>query len=134
MFFVFWLNSFLNKDGISNVISPRGIITGNSLDYNLHYTYQFGDYVQTHDQHDNSMQSHTIGALASGQQDVLGSYYFYSLLTGRIINRRSATKLPMPTEVIDRIEVLANKDKDLVGISIDESFSHHKNSDLDYYV
>ena len=49
---VFWLNSFPNKDGISNVISPRGIITGNSLDYNLHCTYQFGDYVQTHEQHD----------------------------------------------------------------------------------
>jgi hypothetical protein len=40
----------------------------------------------------------------------------------------------MPTEVIDRIEVLAIKDNDLVGISIDESFSHQRNSDLDFYV
>jgi hypothetical protein len=40
----------------------------------------------------------------------------------------------MPTEVIDRIEVLAIKDNDLVGISIDESFSHQRKSDLDFYV
>jgi hypothetical protein len=40
----------------------------------------------------------------------------------------------MPTEVIDRIEVLAIKENDLVGISIGESFSHLKNSDLDSYI
>jgi hypothetical protein len=121
--------------GYLNVISPREIITGNSLDYNLHCTYQFGDYVQTHEQHDNSMQSRTIGALAMRPTgNVQGSYYFYSLLTGRIINQRNATKLAMPTEVIDRIEVLAIKDNDLMGISIDESFSQHRNSDIDSYV
>jgi hypothetical protein len=82
---VFCLNLFSNKDEISNVISPRGIRTGNSLDYSLHCTYQFGDYVQTHEQHDNSMQSRTIGALALRPTgNVQGSYYFYSLLTGKI--------------------------------------------------
>ncbi|HEY9815833.1 MAG TPA: hypothetical protein V6D20_08560 [Candidatus Obscuribacterales bacterium] len=35
-----------------------------------------------------------------------GGYYFYSLQTGRILNRNHWTELPMPAEVITRVEQL----------------------------
>ena len=93
---------------MSQVLSPRTIITGQTLDYNHHCVYQFGEYVQTHEQHNNSMEARTIGALAMRPTgNVQGSYYFYSLSSGRIINRRNATKLPMPADVIDRVEMMA---------------------------
>ena len=105
---VFWLNAFPSLQGVSQVLSPRTIITGQTLDYNHHCVYQFGEYVQTHEQHNNSMEARTIGALAMRPTgNVQGSYYFYSLSSGRIINRQNATKLPMPADVIDRVEMMA---------------------------
>ena len=89
-------------------MSPRTIITGQLLDYHKHCRYEFGEYVQTHEEHDNSLQSRTVGAIAlrpTGNQQ--GGYFFMSLHTGRIINRLHATKLPMPSEVIIRVEQLA---------------------------
>ena len=89
-------------------MSPRTIITGQLLDYHKHCRYEFGEYVQTHEEHDNSLLSRTVGAIAlrpTGNQQ--GGYFFMSLHTGRIINRLHATKLPMPSEVIIRVDQLA---------------------------
>ena len=89
-------------------MSPRTIITGQLLDYHKHCRYEFGEYVQTHEEHDNSLISRTVGAIAlrpTGNQQ--GGYFFMSLHTGRIINCLHATKLPMPSEVIVRVEQLA---------------------------
>ena len=107
-FVVFWLNSFPNKNGISTTMSPREIVTGEKMDYRAHCRYEFGQYVQCHEQHDNSMAPRTIGALAlrpTGNRQ--GSYYFLSLDSGRVITRNNATTLPMPDEVIKRVEALA---------------------------
>ena len=60
---VFWLNSFPPGDGISSTLSPWAIITGQTIDYHWYCKYQLGEYVQAHEEHDNSMQSCTIGAL-----------------------------------------------------------------------
>ena len=89
-------------------MSPRTIITGQLLDYHKHCRYEFGEYVQTHEEHDNSLLSRTVGAIAlrpTGNQQ--GGYFFMSLHTGQIINRLHATKLPMPSEAIMRVEQLA---------------------------
>ena len=105
---VYWLNSIPSNMGVSPTMSPRTIITGQLLDYHKHCRYKFGEYVQTHEEHDNSLLSRTIGAIAlrpTGNQQ--GSYFFMSLYTGRIINHLHATKLPMPAEVITRVEQLA---------------------------
>ena len=105
---VYWLNSIPSNMGVSSVISPRTIITGQVLDYNKHCRYEFGEYVQTHEEHDNSLLSRTVGAIAlrpTGNQQ--GGYFFMSLHTGRVINRLHTTKLPMPAEVIIRVEQLA---------------------------
>ncbi len=107
---VFWLNSFPSENGVSTSMIPRTIITGQMVDFNKHCRFQFGEYVQTHEQHDNSMVPRTIGALAMRPTgNTQGSFYFYSLSTGRIINRRHATKLPMSAEVIERVQLLSAK-------------------------
>ena len=105
---VYWLNSVPSNTGVSPTMSPRTIITGQLLDYHKHCRYEFGEYVQTHEEHDNSLLSRTVGAIAlrpTGNQQ--GGYFFMSLHTGRIINRLHATKLPMPSEVIIRVDQLA---------------------------
>jgi hypothetical protein len=78
---VFWLNTFPHESGISNKYGPRTIITGSQIDFNTHCRLEFGTYVQVHDQHDNSLQARTTGALAirpSGNSQ--GGYLFTGYL------------------------------------------------------
>ena len=79
-----WLNMFPPHDGVSDTLSPHALLTGFNLNYNKHCHPQFSAYVQTHEEHDNSMQSHTTGgAIAlcpTGNQQ--GGYYFMSLTSG----------------------------------------------------
>ena len=107
---VFWLNAFPCKNGVSKQLSPRLIVTGNRIDYNKHCTLECGQYVQTHEQHDNSMVQRTTGAICMRPTgNTQGGYYFYSLSTGRIINRRAWTALDMPNEVIDRVHKMSRR-------------------------
>jgi hypothetical protein len=109
---VFWLNAFPHRLGFSPTLSPRTIITGKHVDYNRHCRYEFGQYVQTHEEHGNSMQCRTIGALAlrpTGNDQ--GNFLFFSLSTGRLLNRVHATSLPMPDDVIDRINTIGRRQK-----------------------
>lgn len=106
----FWLNVFPPSEGISGIISPRELMTGSSIDFNKHCKMEFGEYAQVHEEHDNSMSTRTVGALAmrpTGNSQ--GGHLFYSLNTGRILNRNNWTPLPMPKEVIDRVHDLAKK-------------------------
>ena len=105
---VFWLNSFPAEGGISPKLSPHAIVIGTLIDYNKHCKLEFGTYVQVHEEHDNSMATRTTGAIAlrpTGNEQ--GGYYFYSLTSGRVLNRNHWTALPMPAEVIDQVHVLA---------------------------
>ena len=73
------------------------MVTGQTVVFDRHCKYGFGDYVQTHEPHDYSMASRTLGALAlcpTGNTQC--NFYFYSLITGRVINRHAATASPMP--------------------------------------
>jgi hypothetical protein len=110
MLSIFWLNTFPHRSGISQTMSPCNIVTGLDVDYKKHCRIEFGQYVQTHEKHDNSMVSRAVGALAlrptSNQQ---GGCYFYSLLSGRRLHRTHWTELPMPDEVKDRVHVLARR-------------------------
>jgi hypothetical protein len=107
---VFWLNMFPPKDGVSTTISPRELLTGLKIDYNKHCKIEYGSYVQVHEDHDNSMQTRTTGAIAlrpTGNSQ--GGYYFFSLTTGRRLNRNNWTELPMPQDVIDRVHTFARR-------------------------
>lgn len=106
----FWLNSFPPDSGISDVLSPRAIVTGSTIDFNRHCKLEFGSYVQTHEEHDNSMATRTVGALALRPTgNAQGGYYFFSLVTGRILNRNRWTEIPMPADVITRVHALARR-------------------------
>ena len=105
---VYWLNSVPSHMGVSPTLSPRTIITGQVLDYHKHCRYEFGEYIQTREEHDNSLISCAVGAIAlrpTGNQQ--GGYFFMSLHTRRVINHLHATKLTMPAEVITRVDQLA---------------------------
>ena len=109
---VFWLNGLPPRDYFGNNLSPRTIVTGQKLDYKRHCRYQFGEYIQTHEQHDNSMDPRTVGALALHPTgNAQGSSYFISLSTGRLLNRLRATPLPMLDEVVDRVHRMAGQQK-----------------------
>ena len=107
---VFWLNCFYPSETVVEGSSPRTIMTGRTVDYNKQCTYEFGQYVQTHEEHNADMKPRTIGALAlrpTGNEQ--GGYYFLSLLTGKRLNRAKATPLNMPAEVISRVHQLARR-------------------------
>ncbi len=139
---VFWLNTFPPDDGVSKTLSPRALIAGTEIDYSHHCKLEFGAYVQTHEDHDNTMQARTTGAIAlrpTGNSQ--GGYYFMSLSSGRRLNRSHWTELPMPQEVIDRVHILArrsNAPRDLTfawrdGTEIqDDDGENSEDDDADY--
>ena len=102
---------FPRKGGISKTMSPRTLLTGLTMNYNRHCRLEFGEYVQTHEEHDNSLNPRTIGALALRPTgNVQGGYFFFSLTTGKVINRMRWTTIPMPKEVIERVERMARQE------------------------
>ena len=105
---LFWLNGLPPKDSFGNKLSPLTIVTGQKLDYKQHCCFQFGEYVQTHEEHNNSMNPRTVGALALHPTgNAQGSFYFMSILTGRVLNQIHGTALPMPDDVVDHIHRMA---------------------------
>jgi hypothetical protein len=108
---VFWLNAFPHKLGVSQTLSRlRTIVTGQTVDYNKHCRIEYGQYVQTHEKHNNWMTPRTIGALAlCPTGNLQGGYYFYSLMSGQRLHRTHWTELPMPDEVRDRVHALARR-------------------------
>ena len=114
---VFWLNAFPAAGGASQDLSPRTILTGQQINYKRHCHFQFGEYTQTHEEHNNSMNPRTVGAIAlrpggNGQ----GSFYFLSITTGRVLNRLHTTALPMPDDVINKLHRMARQQKSNPGL------------------
>ena len=108
---LFWWNAVPKSSGASQTLSPRTIVTGQTIDYTKHCRLQFGEYVQTHEETNNDTgHERTIGAIAlrpTGNSQ--GGYYFYSLKSGRVVNRSKWTQLPMPAEVLDRLSALSRR-------------------------
>ena len=128
---VFWMNAFPHKLGISQTLSPRPLVTGLGINYAKHCRIEYGQYVQTHEKHDNTMTPRTIGAIAlrpTGNQQ--GGYYFYSLMSGQRLHRTHWTELPMPAEVRDRVHGLARRANAKVGLTFTDSDG--RNLDLLY--
>ena len=113
----YWLNMFPRTGGISKTLSPRTLLTGQAWSYTTHCKLEFGNYVQTHEEHDNSMAARTIGAIALRPTgNTQGGYFFFSLTTGRVLHRGHWTSLPMPNEVIDRVHRMARQEHSNNGL------------------
>lgn len=104
----FWLHAFPAVDGVSPHISPREIVTGVPISANKHCVIPFGAYAQTHEQHDNSMDSRTVGTLALRPTgNAQGGHFFLSLRTGKRISRNRWNELPVPADAVRRVHQLA---------------------------
>jgi hypothetical protein len=85
-------------------------MTGFTLDYTKHCWLEFGSYVQTHEEHNNLMQSRNTGAIAlrpTGNPQ--GGHYFLSLTFGWKLYWNQWTALQMPQDVIDRVNHLGRR-------------------------
>ena len=106
----FYVNAFSPKSGISDHMSPMTIVEGVKLDYNKHFKVILCEYAQTFEGLDNTMKKQTIGAIALGPAGNLqGGVRFFSLKTGRILNRSSKDfrLLPIPADVVTRVHAMA---------------------------
>jgi hypothetical protein len=91
---------------------PRDLIFGErKLDYNVMCKIPFGAYVQVHNDLSvtNTMESRMTGAVNLGPTgNIQGTHKFLSLKTGEIIFMQSWTELPVPSEVIEKLEDMTN--------------------------
>jgi hypothetical protein len=100
------INQRLN-DKEPGALPPFCNFRGRKLDTAIDFRIDFGEYVQVHEDnglHQNDMIDRTTGALAMCPTGNLsGSVKFLSLATGQIITRDKWTVVPMPQDVIQRI-------------------------------
>ena len=67
------------------------------------------------------MAARTIGAIALRPTgNAQGGYFFFSLTTGRVLNRGRWTSLPMPNEVIDRVHRMARQEHGNNGLNFED--------------
>ena len=95
-------------------MGPGAIIIVRTYDYNLLCGpgSQYGEYVRTHEKTDNTMNARTVSAITlRPTANSQGSFYYYSLATGRRLIRRRCTPINMLDEVIDRVHHIADRQK-----------------------
>ena len=105
------------------------------LDYSKHFRLPFGLYVQVHDEPSptNSSTAITVGAITLGRTGNLqGGYTFLNLRTGKKIIRQNWTPLPMPSEVIERINRIGSAQGEPKLLTVQDRHGHEK-SDPDPY-
>ena len=123
-------------------MSLRAILTGLEVDFNDHCKLEFGEYVHTHEEHDNTMDSCSCAAIELRPTgNAQGGYYFMSLHSGARINRNRWTALPLPSAVKLAIEQLTkNNPKGLdirnhkgraLALDDDEGYISEKDSTYD---
>ena len=109
---IFWYNFMTPEDYVSNTLGSASIVTGRTYDYNMLCGEGsiYGEYVQTNKKTDNSIKERTVSAITMRLTgNTQGSFYYYSLATGRRLRRGRCTPLPMPQEVIDQVHAIAEK-------------------------
>ena len=69
------LNFFLTKGGVSNILSPRTITTGETLDFKKHLSLKFSQDCQVHEEDTphNNQNPRTKGAISLGPSGNLQS-------------------------------------------------------------
>jgi hypothetical protein len=88
--------------GVLSTLSPRTALTGDRFDYKKHCHILLGAYAQVHDEPTPSKSQFAWTSAANLQ----GGYRFLHLAAGQKITRRHWTELPMPKEVITRVDQL----------------------------
>jgi hypothetical protein len=103
------LNFFRTKGGVSDTLSPKTIMSVETLYFNTHLSLQIGQYCQVHEEDTprNSQVARTKGAISLGPSGNLqGGFKFMALNSGKKIVRRSWDVIPMPDVVINCVNEL----------------------------
>ena len=111
------INFFPAKGGISQNLSPRTLMTGETLDYYKHLQFQTGEYGQAHRSSNlrNGMPSRTVAAIYLGPSgNIQGGHVLLNLVTGQKITENQFTPLPMPMSVIARVQELGKGQPELL--------------------
>jgi hypothetical protein len=99
------------KGGVSETLSPKKIMSGETLDYKKHLSLQVGQYCHVHegDNPRNSQLARTKGAVSLGPiRNLQGGFKFMALNTGKKIIRRSWDVIPIPDLVIALVNALCS--------------------------
>ena len=108
------LNQVPNMNGISDSMSPITIVTGQQMVNYRDLKASYGAYAQVHESNDIANNTHprTVGAIALGISPNRSGYYeFMNLNTGKLLSRKRFTILPITDAVIQRVEQLAEEEK-----------------------
>jgi hypothetical protein len=104
------LNFFPTKGGVSDTLSPKTIMSGETLDFKKHLSLHIGQYCQVHEEDTprNSQVAGTKGVISLGPSgnDLQGGFKFMALNSGKKIVWRSWDVIPMPDVVINRANEL----------------------------
>ena len=106
-------NQLPHDDGISDLLSPLGIVMGLPPPNFNHLTLEFGTYCEVFNEQDrtNTLQPRTSGALALTPLSNGRGYWFFNIETGRRIGRSQWTELPLRKAVVDQVEYIALQEK-----------------------
>ena len=105
------LNSFPSKESVSSAMSPATIVEGTpKLDLNQN-RLPFGAYAQVWIGTKNNMTERAVPGIALRASNTKGGFYFMSLYTGKRINSYVWEELPISDEVIERVEEIAQQQK-----------------------
>jgi hypothetical protein len=105
------LNFFPTKGGVSDTLSPKTIMSGETLNYKKHLCLQIGQYSQVHEEDTpyNSQIPRTKGTISLGSSGNLqGRFKFMALSSEKKIIRHSWDGNPMPDTVIVRVNTLGS--------------------------
>jgi hypothetical protein len=131
---VILINSLVRKGGVSQLLSPREIITGRKLRLP---PYEVGQFVhasvgETNNQTD---EYRTFKALYIGRNDNGSGHHVFDITTARRKSTARVTPLPMPQRVVDRINAIGLHDKQpediVIGDRNDQQTVDNFNLNLD---
>ena len=105
------LNAFPSKNCISDTISPATIVERKSkLDFSKP-KISFGSYAIAYTQTSNDMTTRAVPGIVLRTSNTARGHYLMSLYSGRIIHGYKWDKLPVDDYVIERVESLAEGEK-----------------------
>ena len=105
------LNAFPSNTGISKTLSPSTIVEGKpKLDFKRKII-TFGSYALVYSGTTNTMKGRATPAISLKMSNSAGGHYFMSLYTGKQIHGYKWDELPIDEYVIDRVEFLAEQEK-----------------------
>ena len=125
----FYMNTFVWRKGVSQILPPITIVTGLVPDFKKHFHVLYGEYCNTYKGTTNTMKLRTVGALALGPSgNTQGGVRCYSLRTGKILNRmtKDITIAKMPDEALGRLKYITKKEKAIKGLI----FGNRNNDDV----